>query len=363
MKVRKIYQFLLALIFFFIYGKVKRIISIKNTKDSNYKKVVLNKKIYKIYEINKCRLYSDRIHNIAIIKNNNLVKEPSFQTKYYNKTSAKNNSVLRYGTPRKLKRFKGACLSLLTGGGGNANYFHWMFDVLPRLKLANDTFGLKNINYFLLPSIKNIFQIQTLDYLGIFKNKIITNDNYKHLYFDKLVITDHPYVFSNNSRLDVQKIPNWIINWLKSKFYKIGNTKNSFKKIYIQRNKNKILDANQLSRNIFNEDELIFFLKKKGFKIINLEGLNLNRQASIFRNAKVIIGLHGAAFTNLIFCRSNTKIIELKNTYTKDMYLNIAKKNNLKYYGVICKTVGKSINQQGVIKVDINKIKNLIENL
>ena len=27
-------------------------------------------------------------------------------------------------------------LSLLTGGGGNDNYWHWMFDVLPRIKLS-----------------------------------------------------------------------------------------------------------------------------------------------------------------------------------------------------------------------------------
>lgn len=237
MKARKIYQFLLALIFFFIYGKIKKLISIKKINGSSCKKIILDKKTYKIYEINECRIYSDRIHNIAILKGNNLVKEPSFQTKRFNKISAKNNSVFRYGTPRKLKIFKGVCLSMLTGGGGNSNYFHWMFDVLPRLKLANDVIGLRNINYFLLPSIKKKFQVQTLNLLGIFKNRIITNDNYKHLYFDKLIITDHPYVFTNNSRSDVQKIPKWIITWLKSKFFKIGSKKNSFKKIYIERKK------------------------------------------------------------------------------------------------------------------------------
>ena len=28
-------------------------------------------------------------------------------------------------------------LSLLTGGAGNNNYWHWLFDVLPRIELSN----------------------------------------------------------------------------------------------------------------------------------------------------------------------------------------------------------------------------------
>ena len=45
------------------------------------------------------------------------------------------NIVLKKGTPRFKKKIKGKVFSLLTGGGGNENYFHWLFDVLPRLKI------------------------------------------------------------------------------------------------------------------------------------------------------------------------------------------------------------------------------------
>lgn len=44
------------------------------------------------------------------------------------------------------------------------------------------------------------------------------------------------------------------------------------------------------------------------------------------------------------------------------MYFNIARKNNLNYLGVIGKSIGKTINQQGTIKVSISKINKLIEN-
>ena len=33
----------------------------------------------------------------------------------------------------------------------------------------------------------------------------------------------------------------------------------------------------------------------------------------VFNNADIIVGLHGAAFANLCFCKPSTKIIELKS--------------------------------------------------
>ena len=39
------------------------------------------------------------------------------------------NIVFSKGTPRFKKRIKGNLFSLLTGGAGNHNYWHWMFDV------------------------------------------------------------------------------------------------------------------------------------------------------------------------------------------------------------------------------------------
>ena len=70
-----------------------------------------------------------------------------------------------------LEKIKGKVLSLLTGGGGNANYWHWMFDVLPRLYIIKDkefTF-----DYYLFPDLNHKFQKETLDLLQISKKKII----------------------------------------------------------------------------------------------------------------------------------------------------------------------------------------------
>ena len=73
-------------------------------------------------------------------------------SKMYN-SKIEDNVVFTKGTPRILRNLKGRVLSLLTGGGGNDNYWHWLFDVLPRLDLCNKYINLEEINYFLLPNL------------------------------------------------------------------------------------------------------------------------------------------------------------------------------------------------------------------
>jgi len=52
----------------------------------------------------------------------------------------------------------------------------------------------------------------------------------------------------------------------------------------------------------------------------------------MFWNANNIIGAHGAALTNLVFCKPKTKVIELKPFgHPGKYYQRISKVNNLHY--------------------------------
>ena len=54
------------------------------------------------------------------------------------------------------------------------------------------------------------------------------------------------------------------------------------------------------------------YLKAKGFSKYRTGELSFFEQIYLFNNAKCIIGAHGAAFTNLVFCKPNTKVIEIR---------------------------------------------------
>ena len=114
-------------IFKIIYGKIEGIIDPNKSNEIEVKLIKKkNDAIYNVYKITDGRLYTDRINDTAIIKNNKVVKDASFQfrdkkTKVVN-VGTEENVVFEKGTPRIKRKINGKVLSLLTGGGGNDNY-------------------------------------------------------------------------------------------------------------------------------------------------------------------------------------------------------------------------------------------------
>ena len=140
-------------LFFLLYGKINGI-----TKPDKEKKITirisnLDNHNYKVYQVEGGRLYTDTINDTAIILDSKIVDGPSFQLRPVKNADVKDNIVFKKGTPRIKKKINGNVLSLLTGGAGNSNYWHWMFDVLPRLGILQKSELYKNVNYFLFPDL------------------------------------------------------------------------------------------------------------------------------------------------------------------------------------------------------------------
>src|SRR6266436_4954051 len=75
-------------------------------------------------------------------------------------------------------------------------------------------------------------------------------------------------------------------------------------RIYIRR-------GNTRTRNLTNEAEVIAFLKKFDFVSVSMDGLTCEAQARLFASAETIIGVHGAALTNLLFASEGCKVVEM----------------------------------------------------
>ena len=182
LNLKKIFQVYLKSVGYFLfkilYGKIESIITPENEDGITVNSVKKNDKfLYKIYKLSNGRLYTDRVSDTAVIKNNKIVEGASFQFRTINSevVNAKinENLVFKHGTPRLQKKLQGKVLSLLTGGGGNENYWHWIFDVLPRLGICENVINIDSIDFFLVPNNKRKFQIETLEILKIPKKKQI----------------------------------------------------------------------------------------------------------------------------------------------------------------------------------------------
>ena len=196
--------------------------------------------------------------------------------------------------------------------------------------------------------------------LCIQSEKRLSSKKFRHFCADEIITTSHPYNILNNPNLDSLNIPIWISKYLRYIFLEKAITsskiKNFPKKIYINRK-----DATAL-RYIINIDEVENILSNFGYENLTMSDYSFSDQIALFYNASEIIGLHGAGFANIIFCKQGSKIIELRPNTAGDIIKNLAKTNNHIYFdlSVIPKTINFN-NQAGDIEINLEELKNKLK--
>jgi len=202
----------------------------------------------------------------------------------------------------------------------SSNYYHWMVDVLPRLILAKDL-GLKDFDQrkIILHKKEKAYEIEALQLLGIPVSNIIRLSPFETVSVEDMIVPDFYLSFSE------KPFPWWkkkLIDEFKQVVIAAEEPK-TLKKIYCLRGKQK-------TRQLIGEEHLISILKEKGFVILDPAKMTLKEQIGSLAGAEVVIALHGAALTNIIFCAKGTRIIELRSThYPQEYFSGIAKTYDL----------------------------------
>lgn len=210
---------------------------------------------------------------------------------------------------------KVAVLSGLT----NDMYFHWLFDVLPRFDLLHRSgINFDQIDGFVVSNHLS-FQQETLENLGVPRNKILPTRKHLHIQANELVVPSYPSTPA--------WMPRWVCEWLRQVFLSQNlPSSGTSDRLYITR-------QNTGNRRLINESEIIEFLGKFGFKAVTLESISVMEQATLLANASVVIAPHGGGLTNIVFCSPQTKIIELFSpNYVYPCYWLISNHLDLDYY-------------------------------
>ncbi len=344
---KKLYKAIIQNFFFLVHGKVyfkkydSKIVSKKDIKIDNQN--------YEIYKIKNGRVFTNYVETLAVISNQSIIKEVSFQ-QINGKLSKFKNEVSRTGTPKLLKKFSGKLLVLAQGASGHFNYAHWLFDILPKIKLFSLKHKLSDVDFFYFSRLTK-FQDDTLKLLNINPKKIIDSGKFRHVNAKQVYAVTHPNYFSGTIFKAHSNLPSWIIRFLRNLFLKKRNKKFNYKNIYIDRN-----DSTQSHCKPINNDEIIKFLKSKNFKILRLSKFNILDQVSIFNNCNKIIAPHGAGLANITFCKKGTKILELiPSNHPNRVYKRISKINNLNYKLISFKNIRNNKNGDMLIDLDILK--------
>ena len=356
---QKIFKGFFNLFFKIIYGDV---IYNKNNLTSSQimisqitNKEIINffKKKYNVYKIKDGRVYTDNVENVALIDKNKIIDNISFQQISGFLTTADKNSSIKKGTPRIKKKIKGRVLSLAQGASGNSNYYHWLFDLLPKIKLYSEIYDLKDLDFLYTSKLKD-FQISSLIPLGLNNIKIIDTDKLRHIQAEEVICTDHPSYYSGYVVDQSKYIPLWIVSWLRGIYLECAKKFPCNDKIFIDRS-----SANSRHCQFINDEEVSEFLINKGFTKYKTEDLNFFEEIYLFNNSSYIFGAHGAGLANLVFCNKDTKVIEIRpKNHPNNLYEKLSNINNLNYK-LISTDIVEGQNSNGDILLDINLLKNI----
>ena len=226
--------------------------------------------------------------------------------------------------------------------GGENNYWHFMIDFMPRLyclkKLTYDEIRIvipddldKKFQEFILQICK-ILEIKEVIFFKIKTNNLIHS-------FENLIFTSRPNIEFTSS---------FFHKLLSSTIKKEGE-----RNLYVMR-------GNTINRKVLNETDLIKFLQKYNYDIIDCATLSIEDQIKQFSEAKNIIIPSGAAMTNLLFAPDGINVVEIRSNLDGNFSRKINLNNRFNLY-LFEKTIKVGQNLRKDIFVDIPAIKQLVE--
>ena len=115
-------------------------------------------------------------------------------------------------------------------------------------------------------------------------------------------------------------------------------------------------------RYLKNEKEIVLLLKKYKFLCIEAGKYSIWEQALLCNKAHVILGLHGAALTNMIWMNAGSKVIEIRkeNDSHNNCYFSLASAMNIDYYYLFAKG-DKADTHKSDFYVNVDKLEAILK--
>ena len=199
-----------------------------------------------------------------------------------------------------------------------ASYYHWFYQVLPRIELLKKSGMWDEIDVFLVNEMASSFQKETLARFDF------PTDQFIEAYKNDLVYQADTLIAPSATI----EPPKRVSRFLRDSFIDPQETFDK-KKYFISRDDGS-------SRLITNEDEVWQYLEGRGFTKTHLTGLGLDEQIRIFRSAESIVTTHGAGLMHLAFCDPGTTVVEMFSpNYIIGVYKNVAFNNDLRYFYLV----------------------------
>ena len=217
--------------------------------------------------------------------------------------------------------------AITVGASTGSNFYHWMFDSLPRLDLLRQAgIELSSDDTVIINEQPQPFQAQSLLLLGIPKARLARARRSAVTKVEKLIVPSAPAPRGT--------YPGWVCQFLRRSFL-TGLEAGSGNRIFISR-------SGALHRKITNEAAVQARLERLGFRTVRLETMDFKTQVSLFARASLVVAPHGAGLSHLVFCPPKAGVIELFSPCHVDpCYENLAEAVGLQYTKLVGDVAGE----------------------
>jgi hypothetical protein len=194
------------------------------------------------------------------------------------------------------------------------NYYHWVSECLTRLCVAGE-----------LPEVPIIVprgfppgHIESLQLLGVRSERL--------LFLDDGCYEVEQLLFPSFPGVTQERIADWAFRDLRRRFCGDRPRSTGGKRIYIGR-------GEATHRRITNEDEVLRALEGEGFVMFEGHRATIAEARDLFADAEVIVGVHGAGMTNILFAPAETPVVEvLDPRHIVDCYCALSTSLDQKYW-------------------------------
>lgn len=232
----------------------------------------------------------------------------------------------------------------------SCNYFHWFTEVIPKLLFITEK-RKKVILHLPESFLKTGFVKSSLSFFPNVKVKVTSGPSINFLFVAE---TFNLNISQGNYHEElIVRTCSFIKERVKSDCSK------TYKRIFIYRD---IKDK----RGIINYKEIEAVLNKYEVHVVDFGSLRWEEQMNITTNCELLIGVHGAGLTNMMFMPEGSKVVELRreNDKANNCYFSLASALNHSYFYQCCQVDDQSLaTQQNNFYVDAGNFDNLLASI
>jgi hypothetical protein len=195
-------------------------------------------------------------------------------------------------------------LSLCLAGPWSDNYFHWLLQYLPILKIASQFQPLASIDQFIVKGPVKTFQLESLSEFGIPAHKVVGVSKERIYLSESMLMSTIP--------CDNFTYFSWAIEMLRDLARPKQGTSRS---VFFDRHW-------PTPRRMINSEEVYDILEEYGVTPVDCGKLNFKEQIDVAASSHLILGIHGASLANCVFSAPGSIMLELAPRNYQPVYFS-----------------------------------------